>query len=167
MASLAWNRLRVKGLPLGAPSKNWLLISRLCPHNLSTITPYPCPLLFRRYPQRFHFPVKMAALQAEDLGGAAYVAVVLVKRFKDVIALVGVAGLVQGGEFGLGGAAAAFAVDQWRQMFGVETRRRGVHDHDALDYVAQFAHVARPGIAHQDFNGVVGNFARAAAVGCG
>ena len=65
----------------------------------------------------------MAALQAEHLGGAAYVAVVLVKRFEDVVALVGVAGLVQGGEFALGGAAAAVAVDQ-REIGRASCRER-------------------------------------------
>src|SRR5450755_2625067 len=124
-------------------------------------------LLLGRDPQRLHLPIKMAALQAQHFGGAGYVAVVLVEGFEDVVALVGVAGLMQGGELALGGAAAAVAVDQRGQVFAVESRGGGVHDDDALDHVAQFAHVAGPGVAHENVDSVVGDFTGTASVGGG
>src|SRR5580692_994390 len=87
-------------------------------------------LLFRSDPQGFHLSIKVAALESQHFGGAAHVAVVLVECFEDVVALVGVTGLMQRGELALGRAPAAFAVDQRRQMFAVETCGRWVHDHD-------------------------------------
>src|ERR1700722_2994825 len=107
----------------------------------------------------------MAALEAEDFGGAAYVAVVFVELFQDEIALVGIAGLVQRGEVGLGGAAGSVAIDQRRQVLALEAGGGGIHDDDALDHVAQLAYVARPGIAHEHIDGFVGDFAGLASVG--
>src|SRR3984957_2748321 len=107
----------------------------------------------------------MAALEAEDFGGAAYVAVVFVELFQDEIALVGIAGLVQRGEVGLGGAAGSVAIDQRRQVLALEGGGGGIHDDDALDHVAQLAYVARPGIAHEHIDGFVGDFAGLASVG--
>src|ERR1700733_13026972 len=49
-------------------------------------TPASTPLLFGSDSQGFHLAVKMAALQAEDFGGAGYVAVILIERFEDVVA---------------------------------------------------------------------------------
>src|SRR5690348_8984102 len=123
-------------------------------------------LLFYRNPQRFHLAVEVAALQTQNLGGAAHVAVVLIQFLEDVVALVGGASLVQGRGLAKQ-AAAAITVDQRRQMLAVELEGGGIHDHDTLHYVAQFAHVARPGIAHQAVYGVVSNLARAAPVGGG
>src|SRR5258708_15087765 len=74
---------------------------------------------------------------------------------------------MQRGEFSLRRAAAAVAIDQRRQVLTVEARGGGIHDHDALDHIANLAHVAGPGITHQDFDGVVGYFTRSASVGGG
>jgi len=90
----------------------------------------------------------MAALQPQHLGGASNVAVVLVELLENEIALVGIAGLVQGGELAARRAAVAVTLNQRRQMLAVEARRHGIHDHNPLDHIAQFAHVARPRIAH-------------------
>src|SRR5438270_12849684 len=89
------------------------------------------PLLFRRDSQSLHLPVKVAALQAQHLGGAADVAMVLVERLEDVVALIGVARLVQRGELSFRSPPAAFAIDQWRQVFAVKSCSRWIHDHDA------------------------------------
>ena len=43
----------------------------------------------------FHFPVKMAALQAEGFGGAGDVALVFLQLAQDIIALVSGAGFLQ------------------------------------------------------------------------
>ena len=107
----------------------------------------------------------MAALESEHLGGAADVAVVFVELFEDVVAFVGVASLVQRGEIALGHTPAAVAVDQWGQVLTLKARGCGIHDHDALNHVAQFAYISRPGVAHQHFDRVVGDFARPASVG--
>ena len=62
-------------------------------------------------------------------------------------------------------AARTVAIDQRRQMLAFQLRHRGIHDDDALDQVAQLANIARPGVAHQRVEGVVGNLLRAAIVG--
>jgi hypothetical protein len=46
----------------------------------------------------FHFAVEVGAFEAEGFGGAAYVAVSAIEFFQDVVALVGFAGGLQGGE---------------------------------------------------------------------
>ena len=50
-------------------------------------------------------------------------------------------------------------------MLAVEAGSGGIHDHDALDHIAQFAHVAGPRIAHQHLDGIIGDLARTAAIG--
>src|ERR1700737_985129 len=124
-------------------------------------------LFLHRNSKRLHLPVQLTSFQAQHLGGAADVAVVVIKFLEDIVALVGGAGLVQRGEFACDGTAAAVAGGQGRPGVAVEAGGGGVHDPDAFDYVAQLAHVARPGIAHQGFDGIVGNLARAAAIGSG
>src|SRR6266852_5952097 len=109
----------------------------------------------------------MAALEAQDFCGAADVAVVFVEFLEDVVALVGGAGLVQGGKFPRGRFGFSIAIDQRGQVFAVNLDGRRVHDDHAFNHVAQLAHVARPGVAHQGFNGVVGNIFGTAAVGGG
>src|SRR5580698_7664385 len=52
-------------------------------------------------------------------------------------------------------------------MLALEAGGGGIHDDDALDYVAQLAHVARPGVAHERIDGIIGDFARTAAIGGG
>src|SRR5258708_20418804 len=74
---------------------------------------------------------------------------------------------MQRGEFGLWRRGGGVAIDQRRQVVTVEARGGGIHDHDALDHIANLAHVAGPGITHQDFDGVVGYFTRSASVGGG
>src|SRR5204863_7505174 len=87
-------------------------------------------------PQSFHLPVEMAALQAQDLGSAADVAVVLIELFQDVVPFVGGAGLMQGREFAARGATSAIPMDQGRQVFAVETHGSGIHDDNAFDHIA-------------------------------
>jgi len=52
-------------------------------------------LLPHRNPQRFHFPVEVAALQPEQFGGAAHVIAGFLDLLEDELALVGVASLLQ------------------------------------------------------------------------
>ena len=54
----------------------------------------------------FHFSVEVGALETEGLGGAGDVAVALVQFLEDVVALVGFAGLEEGGEFFAAGGLA-------------------------------------------------------------
>ena len=86
----------------------------------------------------------MAALQSQYFGSAADVSVIFIQLFQDVVALVRITGLMQGGELASRGAAIAVAINQRRQMFAVEAGGGGIHDHDTFNHVAQFAHVARP-----------------------
>ena len=55
----------------------------------------PRASLLYRNPQSLHLAIQVAALQAQDFGGAADVAVILVELFQDVVTLVGGAGLMQ------------------------------------------------------------------------
>src|SRR5438067_3668371 len=107
----------------------------------------------------------MTALKTEDFGCTADVSVVLVKLFQNIVAFVSCARLVQGGELISYRAAAAIAMHQRRQMLPLKAARGWIHNNDALDHVAQFAHVSRPGITHQSFNCVVADFARPPAIG--
>src|SRR5260370_24950505 len=109
----------------------------------------------------------MAALQAQDLCRAADVAVVFVELLQDVIALIGGACLMESGKFPGGGFWSAIAIDQRGQVLAVNFYRSRIHDDHALNHVAQLAHVARPGVAHEGFYGVVGNIFGAPAVGGG
>src|SRR5215469_9994546 len=95
-------------------------------------------LFLRRDSQGLHLAVQVAALESEYLGRAAYVAVVVVKLLEDIVTLIGVACLMQSRKIALGSAPAAVAVDERRKMLAIETRRCGIHDHNALDHVAQF-----------------------------
>jgi len=46
-------------------------------------------------PQRFHLAIEVASFQAQHLGSAADIAMILIELFQDVVALVSVPGLVQ------------------------------------------------------------------------
>ena len=107
----------------------------------------------------------MAAFEAKHLRGAGHVAVILIEFLQDVIALVSVASLMKRGEFAFRCAAAAVAIDQRGQMLAVEASGGGIHDYDALDDIAQLAHVARPGITHEHVNGIVGDLTGTPAIG--
>ena len=99
----------------------------------------------------------MGAFEAEGLGGAGDVAVELVDFFEDVVALVGFAGLDEGGAgvgiAGAGGGGAAgtggvggpgVAEDAGGQVFALDPLDFGIEDEDALDEVAELADVAGP-----------------------
>ena len=86
----------------------------------------------------------MAALQSQHFRRAADVAVVFIKILQNKVAFVGVPGLVQCRELASGARRLPVAVNQRRQMFAVEARGRRIHDDDAFNHIAQFAHVARP-----------------------
>src|SRR5258705_852117 len=109
----------------------------------------------------------MTSFQSEDLGRAADIAVIVIQLLEDIVALVGGRCLMQGGEFRTDGATCAIPMHQRGQMFAVESSGGRIHDDNALDHVAQFAHVTRPGISRQGVNRVVAEFARPAAVGGG
>src|SRR5258708_24679339 len=89
----------------------------------------------------------MAALQSQYFGSAADVSVIFIQLLQDVVALVRVTGLMQGGELASRGAAIALAINQRRVMFAVEAGGGGVHDHEAVNHVAQVAHIALPSIS--------------------
>ena len=57
------------------------------------------------------------------------------------------------------GATAAIPINQRRQMFAFKAQCRRVHDHNALNHVTQFSHIAWPGITHQRVNRVIGDLA--------
>src|SRR5271166_2922414 len=138
-----------------------------CCHLIPVTQYLSAVLLLCRNPQTFHLAIQVAALEAEHFRGAAYVAVILVQFFEDVVAFIGRSRLVQCGTLAAGYATAAIAVHQRRQMFALEARSGGIHDHDAFDHIAQFAHVSRPGIARQDVDGVIGDFSWTPAIGRG
>src|SRR5579862_31126 len=74
---------------------------------------------------------------------------------------------MQRGKIGSCFPAVPVTMNQRRQMLALKSRGHGIHDHNALDYIAQFTHIARPGVAHQDLNGIISDFAWSPAVGCG
>src|ERR1700732_4370614 len=106
----------------------------------------------------------MAPFQTEHLCGSADIAVIFVHLFQDVVAFVSGPGLMQSREFAAGPTAAAVAMNQRGQVLAVEAGGGGIHDDDALDHVAQFAHVARPRVAHKRLDSIVSDFTWTAAV---
>jgi hypothetical protein len=60
--------------------------------------PAGCFLLLYGDSQRLHLAIKVGALEPENLGRAADIAVVFVQFLEDVVALVSGAGLMEGGE---------------------------------------------------------------------
>src|SRR5438046_6247492 len=106
----------------------------------------------------------MTALQSQDLGGPADIAVIFIQLFQNIVAFVGGTGLVKSRSLRPGGSAASIAVDKRRKMFALETGGGGVHDDDTLDDVAEFADVAGPRITHECGNRIVGNFTHTTTV---
>src|ERR1700694_1853403 len=74
---------------------------------------------------------------------------------------------MQSGALAARHAAAAVAVHQRRKMLAFKSRSGGIHDHDALDHIAQLADVPRPGVAHQGIDGIVGDLSWTPAIGRG
>src|SRR5215469_11544142 len=107
----------------------------------------------------------MTSFEAENFRGPGHVAVVLVEFLENIVALISVTRLMKGREFTPRSAAAAVAIDERRQMLRVKARGGWIHNDNALDNVAQFADVARPGVAHQYVDRIVGDFARPPAIG--
>src|SRR5947208_16567693 len=107
----------------------------------------------------------MTALKAQHFGRTADISVILVKLLQNVVALVRRACLVQRGELISNGAPTAIAVYQRRQVLTLKAAGRRIHNDDALDHVAEFAHISRPGVAHKGLNSVITDLARPAAIG--
>src|SRR5439155_1377662 len=105
--------------------------------------------------------------EAQHFGRAADVSVILVKLLQNVVTLVSRACLMQRGELISNCAAAAIAVYQRRQVLTLKAAGRRIHNDDALDHIAQFAHISRPGVAHKGLNSVITDLARSSAVGGG
>src|SRR5271155_6286078 len=108
----------------------------------------------------------MASFQTEYLRRAADVAMILVELFEDVVALISRARLVQSGTLDACDFAATVAVNQGWQMLSFKSRGSRIHDHDALDHIAQLTNISRPRIAHQNTYGIVGDLSRTTAI-CG
>src|SRR5580765_7036390 len=102
----------------------------------------PERLLLRPDSQRLHFAVKIAALQAQQLRRPRHVAVGFLEFFEDVLALDGFADLLQTAE-SLRPLGCGAARGLQRNVARIHTRLR-VQNDDALNQVAQLAHVAWP-----------------------
>ena len=107
----------------------------------------------RRDAERLHLPIEVAALDAEHVGGARHVALLLGQRragcrsrSKRSRASCSVQALA-----GASGAARRCdsAVGSRKLRSAAEIASPGHHDHQPLDHVAQLAHVARPRVALQ------------------
>ncbi len=107
----------------------------------------------RRDAERPHLAIQVAALDAQHLRGARHVAVLLRQGAKNVVALEPIAGLVQW-QHGLDVgrrrlAGVGWIASQKRQIGRADPIARH-HDHQPLDEIAQFAHVARPRVALEE-----------------
>src|SRR6266404_1765041 len=108
--------------------------------------------------ERFHFAIKMGALESEGAGGLRHVPAVFLQLSQDKFALVGAARfmkrsirLVQT----FRNAAEKFR----RKMMRFDARLRANND-QAFNEIAQFAHVSRPRIAQKNFEGGFAQLAR-------
>ena len=110
----------------------------------------------------FHFAVEVGAFQADGGGGLRHVPAIFLEFAQDKFAFVGAAGFVQRA-VGLLRAFDDAAKKFGRQMVRLDADLRA-DDDQALDEIAQFAHVSGPGIAQQNFQSAVAEFARFFAV---
>src|SRR6185437_13328293 len=113
--------------------------------------------------KRLHLPIEVTALQSQYFCGTAYVAVIVIELFQDVVAFVGRSRLMQCHKLAAG-TPAAITIDQWRKMLSIKACRGGIHNHDALNHIAEFANVPRPGITHECVDRLIGDFSPAAPV---
>src|SRR5258708_30081779 len=109
----------------------------------------------------------MAALEAEHFRRAADVAMIFVQFFENVVALIRRPSLVQRGSLAARRSSDAVAMHQWRKMLTFKSRSSGVHDHDALDHIAQLADVPPPRRADQFVDAIVGDLSWAPSIGRG
>src|SRR6187402_23805 len=108
----------------------------------------------------FHLAVEVASLDAQRLSGAAYITVEFVHLLQDEVALVGFACFRERRElFCLGAHTITrnLAVDECGEMLPFDAPRLWIQDHDALDEIAQFTHVAGPLVLLENFNCVIRN----------
>jgi len=120
--------------------------------------------------ERLHLAIKVAAFESQDFGGAADVALLLVQRAKDVVALVGGTGFLQAGEARVGklgwgrDASRSGAGSGQVAAFDALTRH---HDHQAFHQILKLAHIARPAVSQQGFHRCFGKVFGTAAVSAG
>src|SRR5215813_4745262 len=94
----------------------------------------------------------MTALEAQSLCGPADVAVALVDFLQDVVALVGLARLMQ-----CAVVLAAFAdatMHQHGQVLTLDARSLGIEDEDSLNKIFQFANISGPMVLLEQFNSI-------------
>ena len=152
------DRLAACGLPAVSPSRTAELHAVTPGGSGSRQAPSSAGLSGRRFaaaprrrdPERAHLAIQVAALDVEDLGGARDVALLLGQRAQDVVALEALARLVQRQHRPVRAGQLAGADDavEERQVLDRDGVARH-HDQQALDHVAQLAHVARPAVAAQ------------------
>src|SRR5579859_1847241 len=104
----------------------------------------------------------MRAFEPERAGGLRHVPAIFLQLAQDEFAFVGAARFLQRAVRLMqtfGDAAEKFR----RKMMWFDARLRA-NDDEALDEIAKFAHVAGPGIAHENFERIFAQFARFLAV---
>src|SRR5207302_5432342 len=99
------------------------------------------PFTFRANPQRPHPPIQVAAIDAHQLCRARDVASGFVDFALDELAMIGVAGFLEGWK--TIGRRGRLRIAKRGQIFHVYSMVL-VHDDDALDSVSQLAYIARP-----------------------
>src|SRR6266404_8827336 len=99
------------------------------------------PFTFRADAQRPHPPIRVAAIDAHQLRCARDVATGFIDFALDELAMIGVAGFLEGWE--TIGRCGRLSVAKRGQIFHVYSMVL-VHDDDALDSVSQLAYIAGP-----------------------
>src|SRR5258708_10707220 len=120
------------------------------------------PLVRRSDAERFHFAVQVAALEAQSRCRLRHVPAVLLQLAQNKFTLIGAARFVQRGIWVLGTLCHS-AEDFGRQMVRLDARLRANND-QALDEVAQLAHVPGPRMPHQDLHGGIAELAGSLAL---
>src|SRR6266849_1025781 len=126
------------------------------------VTARGAPLIRRGDAERFHFPVEVAALEAQSRCRLRHVPTVFLQFAQNKFALIGAARFVQSGIRVLGTLRHSTEDFGW-QMVRLDARLRANND-QALDEVAQLANVSRPGMPQQDFHGSIAELACSLAV---
>src|SRR6184192_1002363 len=112
--------------------------------------------------ERLHFAVEMGAFEAQRAGGLRHIPAIFLELAQNKFAFVSAARFVQRAVRLM--QAFGYAAEKFgRKVMRLDARLRANND-EALDEIAQFAHIARPRIARQDVESVVAEFTGLLAV---
>src|SRR6266851_9182434 len=101
--------------------------------------------------QRPHAAIEMTAIDSHQFRCSRHISLGFIQLSLNELAMVSVGRFFKGGKSERGGGRFVFSV---RRQISRQHLNSRVHDYDSLNRVSQLAHIARPGIVLQLFEGV-------------